>query len=155
MLRVTKLTDYATVLLSEMARVPEAVYTASQLSERASVSVATTSKLLKGLVKAGICDSYRGAEGGYQLAREPKAISIAEIIEAVEGPMALTECGLQEGLCHNESHCQIRPHWQKINAVVRGALSNISLRELCGGESAPPSDACYVARPKGQQNAEY
>ena len=94
MLRISKLTDYATVILAALSAQPEALHSASGLAERTGVAAPTVSKLLKELQRAGIVRSVRGARGGYQLARSAQEISAAEIIDAVEGPVALTEKNL-------------------------------------------------------------
>ncbi|MGA0001907.1 MAG: SUF system Fe-S cluster assembly regulator [Steroidobacteraceae bacterium] len=99
MLRISKLTDYATVLLAALSAQPQALHSASGLADRTGIGAATVSKLLKELHRAGLVSSTRGARGGYQLARPPAHISAAEIIDAVEGPVALTECAIHGGHC--------------------------------------------------------
>ena len=129
MLRITKLTDYAIVVLTHCA--DEDQYTARDLADRSQLPRPTVGKVLKTLARAGLVVASRGKKGGYSLARPAKEISIAEIIEAIEGPIALTECGdPTAGQCEMEGGCPVKAHWQKISAVVRRALENVSLEVL-------------------------
>ena len=95
MLRISKLTDYATVILGVMASGPAALFSAAEIAERTRIAPPTVSKLLKELQRAGLVTSAHGPSGGYQLAREPAAISAAAIINAVDGPVAVTEMAAQ------------------------------------------------------------
>ena len=137
MLRVSKLTDYATVVLAAMAREPDRVHTAADLSERTHLGRATVSKLLKQFVRNGLLTSYRGAHGGYLLAVEPERVSAAQIIDLVEGPMAMTECGLENRHCEFEGMCGVDGHWQRINRAIRAALEEISLADLAAPTALP------------------
>ena len=139
MLRVTKLTDYATVVLTVLAADPEAVLSASELAERAGLEAPTVSKLLKPLAQAGLVDGFRGANGGYRLARAPASISLIEVVEAMEGPLAMTECSIHEGNCTIEDQCGVRANWRRINDVVVDALRNVSLAQMIDG--VPPAPA--------------
>jgi FeS assembly SUF system regulator len=132
MIRLGKLTDYGLVLVSQMARQPEVVlHTARDLSAQCHLPPPTVSKLLKVLLQSGVLVSHRGVKGGYSLAREPQAISVAEIISAIEGPLALTECSMDVGgLCDLESSCQIKDNQRIINQVVLGALRKVMLSDL-------------------------
>lgn len=135
MLRVTKLTDYATLVLNVLAAEPAAVLSASGLAERAGLEVATVSKLLKSLAQAGLVDGFRGATGGYRLARAPESISLVEIVEAMEGPLAMTECSVHGGACGIEHSCAVRGNWRRINDVVVAALRDVTLAQML----APPA----------------
>ncbi len=137
MLRVSKLTDYATVVLAEMARAPAHVHTAPDLAARTRLARPTVSKLLKLLARDGLLTSYRGAHGGYLLAFDPERISAAQIIDSVEGPVAMTECGLEQHQCELEHVCSVGPHWQRINRAVRAALEEVSLADLAGSSAIP------------------
>lgn len=137
MLRVSKLTDYATVVLAQMARAPEAVHTAADLAERTHLSRPTVAKLLKQFVRGGLLTSYRGAHGGYLLARRPEEISAVEIIDTVEGPLAMTECSLGHDQCEIEHVCNIGHHWQRINGLIREALDEVSLADLATPTAIP------------------
>lgn len=130
MLRVGKLTDYGTVVMTHLARAPERLYSANELAAELGLALPTVSKLLKNLSHAGLLQSHRGAKGGYNLARSPSEITVAQIIVAIEGPISLTECSHGEGLCNQEMACSIRSNWQRINVEVRDALERVSLAEL-------------------------
>ena len=132
MLRITKQTDYGIVLMTHFAAdAARGVHNARDLAAAANLPLPTAGKILKALARAGLLDSHRGVKGGYRLARDPRAISVAEIITALEGPIAMTEC-LDEASsdCDIEHCCPVRPNWQKINAVVERALSAVSLWEM-------------------------
>jgi FeS assembly SUF system regulator len=132
MLRVTKLTDYATVVMTVLAADPEHVHSASDLAERAQLEAPTVSKLLKPLAQAGLVEGFRGANGGYRLAREADSISLADVVEAMEGPIGMTECSSAAGQCGIESHCGVRANWRRINDVVAEALRGVSIADMLG-----------------------
>jgi FeS assembly SUF system regulator len=135
MLRVSKLTDYATVVMTCLGARPEAVLSAAEVAERVRLELPTVSKVLKQLAAGGLLDSFRGAHGGYRLGRAPDAISVAEIVEAMEGPIAMTECSVHEGLCDLEGHCSVRGNWQLISRAVEHALRGVTVADLI--EPAP------------------
>ncbi len=128
MLKITRETDYGIVMMAYMARDPGRSYSATSLAEERGLSQPMASKILKSLARAGLLASRRGARGGYSLARPPEAISAADVIDALEGPIAMTECGT--GACSHQDRCDITSHWERINSAVRRALEGISLREL-------------------------
>lgn len=130
MLRVSKLTDYATEVMAVLAAAPARVHNAQELAERARLEAPTVSKLLKQLAQAGLVESFRGVNGGYRLARDPAQISIADIVTAMEGPIGMTECSAQAGLCDHETHCGVRVNWQRINDAIAGALAGVSLADM-------------------------
>jgi FeS assembly SUF system regulator len=130
MLRVSKLTDYATAVMTVLADAPAKVHSAQELAERARLELPTVSKLLKQLAHAGLVESFRGVNGGYRLASAPERISIAEIVTAMEGPIGMTECGAHAGLCDHESHCGVRVNWQRINQAIAHALANVTLADM-------------------------
>ena len=132
MLRVTKLTDYASVVLTVLASDPAAVLSASELAERAGLEVPTVAKLLKPLAQAGLVEGFRGANGGYKLARDAADISLVEIVEAMEGPLGMTECSVHAGQCGIEDSCGVRANWRRINDVVADALRGVSLAQMLG-----------------------
>ena len=138
MLRVTKLTDYATVVLTVLAATPERVHSAAELAERASLEVTTVAKLLKPLAQAGLVAGFRGAHGGYRLAREAQAISLVDIVEAMEGPLGMTECSLHASACGIESSCGVRANWRRINDVVADALREVTLADMLGPAPLKP-----------------
>jgi FeS assembly SUF system regulator len=131
MIRITRETDYGIVLLAHMARSREVSFSAARLAKQESLPLPMVSKILKILARAGLLASQRGARGGYSLARNPDAISAAEIIGALEGPIAMTECSVDlPGTCVHQGHCSVSSHWHRINSAVRKALDGISLREM-------------------------
>ena len=135
MLRISKLTDYGTVVLACLASAPDRRLTATEVAERTRVAVPTVSKLLKCFHRAGLVTSTRGAHGGYQLARPSNSISAASIIDAVEGPVAITECSGQHSACDIESVCRTGGAWQRINGAIRRSLEEITLAQLAGHEA--------------------
>ena len=130
MLRVSKLTDYATVVMTALAEAGSDVLSAQVLAERARLEIPTVSKLLKQLVHAGLVESFRGVNGGYRIARAPAAISVAEIVVAMEGPIGMTECSVHSGLCDHENHCGVRGNWQRINQAIADALASVTLADM-------------------------
>jgi len=134
MLRVTKLTDYATVVLTVLAARPVDVLSAAELAEQAGLEVPTVAKLLKPLSQAGLVAAFRGSNGGYRLARDAADISLVEIVEAMEGPLGMTECSLHAGNCGIEHSCGVRANWRRINDVVADALRGVTLAQML----APP-----------------
>lgn len=137
MLRVSKLTDYATVVLTEMARDPDSVHTAAGLAERTQLARPTVSKLLKQFAREGMLRSFRGAHGGYVLAEAPEEITATRIIDTVEGPMAMTECSLGDSQCEIEAVCNIGHHWRRINQAIRDALDEVTLADLAAPAAVP------------------
>ena len=138
MLRVTKLTDYATVVLTVLAARPEDVLSASELAERAGLETPTVSKLLKPLAQVGLVEGFRGANGGYRLARPAGEISLIEIVEAMEGPLGMTECSVHAGNCGIEDQCGVRANWRRINDVVVEALRSVTLAQMLSAPALPP-----------------
>lgn len=138
MLRISKLTDYATVILAMLAEEPVRVQTAAALSERTHIAAPTVSKLLKQLQRAGLVSSVRGLHGGYQLARPATEISAASILDALEGPLALTDCSIGHGQCSIEETCRVGRAWQRLNVAIRRSLYEVTLAQLAGIDSAQP-----------------
>jgi FeS assembly SUF system regulator len=132
MIRLSKLTDYGLVLMSCFARSePLALRTARDLAAESRLPLPTVSKLLKGLLQSGLLISHRGTKGGYSLARRPQEISLEEIIAALEGPFALTECSTDvSGLCDLEPCCLIKKNQRIINEVLRSVLEKVMLSDL-------------------------
>ena len=132
MVRLSKLADYGLLLMTLIARSESfGQRTARDLAVESHLPLATVSKLLKELLQSGLLVSHRGIKGGYLLAREPQEISLTEIIAAIEGPMALTECSTEvTGLCNIEAGCPIKSNQRIINQAVRGVLERITLSDL-------------------------
>lgn len=131
MIRITKQTDYGIVLTSHMAGEAGRMFTATELADETQLPVPMVSKILKHLARHGVLTSYRGANGGYALSRPPSEIAISEVITALEGPIAITEC-IDDGPgdCNHEPVCPMRGNWQVINRAVRRALDGITLAEM-------------------------
>jgi FeS assembly SUF system regulator len=130
MLRMSKMTDYGIVLMTRLAMNPNSQHAAAELSVQVEMPLPTVSKILKQLTRARLLVSSRGAQGGYSLARPPEAISVAEIITTLEGPIGLTECVSTPGECGQEGHCSTRAHWERINQAVYEALNDIKLSDM-------------------------
>lgn len=129
-MRLSNLADYAVVTMSAAARhCGGARVSAAELAAETGLPVPTVQKLVSKLTAAGLLRSMRGSGGGLQLARPAAAISLADIVEAVEGPIALTQC-VETHDCDFERGCAVRPHWPLVNAALRGALADISLTRL-------------------------
>ncbi len=132
-MRLTHLADYAVVMMAAAARREEGVrLSAGELSEDTGVPLPTAQKLMGRLAAAGLLNSVRGAGGGFALARPGTDISLADIIEAVEGPIAMTQCsGSDEASdCALDAHCRVKPHMNVVSQAVRGALDAVSLDRL-------------------------
>jgi FeS assembly SUF system regulator len=130
MLRMSKLTDYGTMVLAQLAASHAGWITAGQVAEATHLALPTVSKLSKSLVHSGLVVSSRGVQGGYALARPATEITAAEILDALEGPVALTECSQTNGGCDLESYCRVGTAWQRINHSIRRALEGVSLADL-------------------------
>ena len=131
MIRLSKLADYGIVIMTTMARHPEHCHNAPEIAARSHIPLPMASKILKALARAGLLASHRGAKGGYGLARPAERISVAEIIAALDGPIALTAC-IEDGPgeCEIEALCPARANWQRINDAIRHALQSITLAEM-------------------------
>jgi FeS assembly SUF system regulator len=145
MFRVSKLTDYASVVMTVLAEAYAGgeVLSAQALAEAARLELPTASKLLKQLAQARLVESFRGVNGGYRLARAPSMISLADILVAMEGPLGMTECSAQEGLCGLEPDCGVRGNWRRVSEVIETALRQMSLADM---RRRPPKRAAIPAR---------
>ncbi len=133
-MRLSSLADYAVVMMAACSRhCGQAQINAGQLAEETGIPLPTVQKLVSKLSHAGLLRSVRGAGGGFKLARPAAAVSLADIIEAIEGPIAMTAC-VETGRhdCGLEGSCKVQPHWPVVNDAVRGALANINLTSLSG-----------------------
>ncbi|WP_020562701.1 SUF system Fe-S cluster assembly regulator [Methylosarcina fibrata] len=145
MLRLSKLTDYATVILSFMARDSKQVHAAMEIAAATGIALPTVSKILKLLVNAEVLSSTRGAKGGYALASEPERITVAAVICALEGPIALTECSISHQGCEQASGCGIRSNWSVINQAIHDALESVTLADLIRPAMVPEEILIPVA----------
>ena len=130
MLRMGKLTDYGIVLMSYLAENTDSQHNAQMLAEAVRVPLPTVRKVMKLLSHGGLLNSERGAHGGYTLAKAACEISIAEVIAAIEGPIALTECVSSESHCDQEVHCVVKTNWERINSAVYHALDEVKLSDM-------------------------
>jgi len=130
-MKINKLTDYSIVIMTNMVVKDEkGMHTAKELSEVSDIPLPTVTRVLKMLSNSNLLESQRGAQGGYSLTKEAKDISVAEVIEAMEGPIALTECASDDCGCSFEPSCVVGKPWQKINKAVNDVLQNINLAEM-------------------------
>src|SRR5574340_866886 len=131
MLRVTKLADYGIVMLTHIANHSGVTHNARDISQEVRLPLPVASKVLKMLARQGILASQRGTKGGYGLARRPQEITVAQIIRALEGPIAVTECtDTVNGDCGLETGCPVRTNWHRINQAIHEALEKITLAEM-------------------------
>ena len=136
-MRLTHLADYAVVMMTAAARRNAGErLSASELADETGVPLPTAQKLMGKLASAGLLNSVRGAGGGFTLARPGQEISLADIIEAVEGPIAMTQCsGSDEASdCALDAHCRVKPHMNVVSSAVRGALGAVSLQSLASSQ---------------------
>jgi FeS assembly SUF system regulator len=136
MLRMSKLTDYGTVLLAALAERPARRQSAAVLADLTHIALPTVSKVLKALQRAGLVNSTRGLRGGYLLARPATTISAASILDALEGPLMLTDCSAGAGHCDIEERCRVGRAWQRLNLAIRKSLYEVSLAQLAGLDSS-------------------
>ncbi|QHI95703.1 SUF system Fe-S cluster assembly regulator [Aristophania vespae] len=137
MLRLSKLADYAVVVLIKLGQM-EGLTTASILSAETGMPEPTVAKLLKGLAGQGIINSSRGARGGYSLASSLTEISIAQVIAAVDGPVMITAC-CDNNYCSHEVRCGLSAQWDRVNFILRHVLESISLADMCDPNFTMPA----------------
>ena len=135
MLRISKLTDYGIIAATHLAGL-ETPASVRDLAELTTIAAPTVSKVLKSLCRAGVVRSVRGARGGYLLTRPAEKITVVEVIEALDGPIAVTECTDEDTSCSHAVHCNVRTNWQRINDAVLTALGSISLADMTGPDLA-------------------
>jgi len=129
-LRISRLTDYGTLVLAHLPSDETKRLSAAEVAAATGINPPTVSKLLKLLAKANLVMSTRGAQGGYRLSRDASEISAANIIDALEGPVSITECSANDSHCDYESVCNVGGTWQRINIAIRRALEDIDLNDL-------------------------
>ena len=149
MLRISKMTDYATVILARLALAPERQFTAAQLADQTHLAQPTVSKVLKLLLRRGLLRSTRGLHGGYRLARPAGEITAAQILDALEGPIALIECARHVHHCSIESTCGVGRAWLRVNLALRRVLEDITLVELAGLGGEPVRFAALERQLRG------
>ena len=137
MIKLSKLTDYAVVVLGQMAKSnKDRLQTAASLSQATGLPEPTVAKVLKLLAKGRLISSSRGMNGGYQLSKAPDRITMASIITALEGPVVLTACveGRDE-CCSHSATCSMKGRWNPVNAAMQRALEDVSLAQMIGGQA--------------------
>jgi len=143
MIKISRQADYAILVLGHFAKVAGGVtFSARELAERTRVGLPMVGKVLKLLARYGLLTSVRGAHGGYRLSRPPEEITVGEIIVALDGPIAVTECAPEQPMatdCVHEPYCPVSGSWQRLNDAIRNALDRVSLAEM----------TCPVADPVG------
>ena len=130
MVILSKLADYGVIVATHLAANPERQMTAAVMAKDTSLPRATVAKVLKALAHGGIVTGARGAAGGYRLARAGNAISVADVVAAIDGAMGVTQCTVHDTDCNRSHFCATRPHWQRINVAVNTALGAITLAEM-------------------------
>jgi len=139
MIRLSRLADYAVLLMSRMAQAEDAVHNALDMAQATGVPTPTVSKLLATLARDGMLKSVRGAKGGYCLALPAREITVARIIAAIDGPIAITNCIEHPGSCDVETLCPSRHGWATINHAIRSALEGVTLADLSAPIQFPPA----------------
>jgi len=137
-LKISRLTDYGTLVLAYLSREGDRPTSAADVANATGIALPTTSKLLKLLAKSQLVSSTRGVQGGYCLARPADEISAADIIDALEGPVHITECSADDSHCDFETVCNVGGAWQRINVAIRRALGDISLSDLQRSQAPVP-----------------
>jgi len=148
MLRVTKLTDYGIVVMTFLAASAADSLAARDIANAAKLPLPVVSKVLKMLARHSLLVSHRGVTGGYGLARDPREISIAAVIQALEGPIAITECSDRTGGCGRQARCSVKANWNLINRAVHSALEEITLAEM----TRPMRQPLVTLGPTGRQH---
>ncbi|MFA7438411.1 SUF system Fe-S cluster assembly regulator [Castellaniella sp.] len=146
MLRISKIVDYGILVLTHLAVRPTEFCSATELAAVLGLGQPVVSKALKLLAQHGLVASQRGAQGGYRLLRDARLINVAQIIDALEEqPFGLTECTAVPGVCSVEEACHIRPHWVRINRMVRKTLESTTLADMLPGALPPVPDGVRPA----------
>lgn len=130
MFRISKLTDYGTVVMTYLAKEPDQLHNARDITANTHIALPTVTKILKLLAREGLLISHRGANGGYSLAKPAEEISVLTIIEAIEGHLGLTECAHADSRCFLETTCATRRNWRLISNMVYSAMEKISLADM-------------------------
>lgn len=149
MIILSKLADYGVIVATHLAAYPERQANAAAIAAATRLPPATVAKLLKALAHAGLVAATRGAAGGYRLARRPTAISVAEVVAAIDGDIGMTQCSVHSEDCERTTYCPTRPHWAAINRAVGTALSAVSLEDMLTPFAFVPRPAAF-AEPAGR-----
>lgn len=131
MIKISRLADYAIIILHYLATHPGQRFSAAQVAEATQLGAPTASKIMKRLNEAELLNSVRGSNGGYELARLPNQISMMAMIAAIDGDLAVTQCADDQSACVHTQVCGVKRHWQLINQAIVGVLGNLTLADLC------------------------
>jgi len=155
MIRLTKVADYGIVLLSYIAHeLPGEKFNARGLAEDTRIPAPMVSKILKGLARNNLLQSHRGVKGGYSLARAAEEITVADVIRALDGPIALTECmTMSDSDCSLDLNCPVKTNWQRINEAVIGSLEEIKISEMCPPSLSEPLSMSIELPAEGAKSA--
>lgn len=143
MIKISKMADYALALMAHMAQTPGVIHTSTGLSREAGLALPSVTKLLKALAKAELLSATRGKAGGYRLSRDPSALTLLDIVEAIDGPLGLTDCAQGAGSCAREGSCLTKGALMEVSLVIAQSLRSVSLASL-GSRSAPSASAALV-----------
>lgn len=130
MIRIGKLADYALLVTNHLVKSPDTLCTTEDLAKATGLPLATVRKLLKKLVDGDVIQSYRGIHGGYRLGVSADSVSVADVIRAVEGPIAITECAHHDNTCGLATNCDLKDNWSYVNRVVHMVLEHITLADM-------------------------
>jgi FeS assembly SUF system regulator len=138
MIILSKLADYGVIVATHLAAHPGRQINAHALAAETRLPRATVAKVLRSLAHAGVVSALRGATGGYRLSRDPAAISVAEVVAAIDGAIGMTQCSVHEPACVRHDFCPTRPHWQRINLAIGQALSAVTLADMANPYGTNP-----------------
>lgn len=153
MIKISKMADYALALMARMAQEPGGIHTSTGLSRDAGLALPSVTKLLKALAKAELLRATRGKSGGYRLARDPSELTLLDIVEAIDGPLALTDCSQGEGSCAREGACLTKSALREVSALIAQSLKAVSLASL-GARAQGPSVVRFESARRAKPPAE-
>ena len=130
MLRISKLTDYGVLVLNELADAGAVQLSSEEIAAKTGLSMPTVRKVMKALVDSGLVLAQRGARGGYRLSRAAAQIRILDVVQAFEGPVALTECSSDEDLCDITASCSLSSSWGGVNQLLIKVLTRVTLQDI-------------------------
>lgn len=149
MIKLGKLTDYAVAVMVQLSREDGAARSAHQLADRTAIPEPTVAKVLKKLTQKKLVESVRGAAGGYRLSRPAAELSVCDVIEALDGPIAIVSCAGGADTCRAESHCPAKGKWLPVNQAIRAALQAVSLADMTRSVAAPAAGMFNIAEKAG------
>ncbi len=150
MIRLSRLTDYAIVVVAELSRTSSTLQTASNLADRTHIPEPTVAKVLKILTRGSVVESARGVNGGYMITRALNDITIGEVIEAMNGPLTLTACvDDDDSDCEIATHCLMKGRWNPVNAAIRTAFASVKLSDMIRSTMPAACATCTITTTKG------